>query len=154
MRRRERRLAGWLCILAGVVACAQTPEVAGGEAEVAALFDQWDAALRTGDPDTVVALYAEDAVLLPTLSGRVRVGPEGIRDYFVHFLEKQPAGVITESHLRRFGDLAIRSGLYTFTLTDPDGIVREVDARFTFVYRLQDGRWRIVEHHSSLRPES
>jgi hypothetical protein len=31
--------------------------------EIAALFDRWNAALATLDPDKVVALYAPDAVL-------------------------------------------------------------------------------------------
>ncbi|MCL1536223.1 SgcJ/EcaC family oxidoreductase, partial [Xanthomonas nasturtii] len=42
---------------------------ADGEArEVAALFDTWNAALATGNPDKVADLYAPDGVLLPTVS--------------------------------------------------------------------------------------
>ncbi|MFG3191053.1 SgcJ/EcaC family oxidoreductase [Streptomyces omiyaensis] len=43
-----------------------------GEREIAALFDRWNAALRSGDPERVTELYAEDAVLLPTASPRIR----------------------------------------------------------------------------------
>ena len=38
---------------------------------IAALFDEWNAALATKDPETVANLYAHDAVLLPTVSNEV-----------------------------------------------------------------------------------
>ena len=40
---------------------------------VAQLFDQWNFAMRSGDPDQVTALYSNDALLLPTLSSEPRV---------------------------------------------------------------------------------
>lgn len=55
------------------------------ETEIAALFDQWNAALATGNPETVAALYAADAVLEPTVSNNVRSTPQEIREYFVDF---------------------------------------------------------------------
>ena len=36
--------------------------------QVIALFGDWNDALATGDPDVVTNMYAEDAVLLPTVS--------------------------------------------------------------------------------------
>ena len=60
------------------------------------LFSDWNDALATGDPDVVTNMYATDAVLLPTVSNKVRHNHEEIRDYFVAFLAKQPQGVITE----------------------------------------------------------
>jgi uncharacterized protein (TIGR02246 family) len=119
--------------------------------EIAQLFDAWDAALSSGDPDAVVALYALDAVLLPTFSNRVRTTEEGRRDYFVHFLQRRPRASVVEGHARTYGDVAVHSGIYAFTFGA--GPVREARARFTFVYRRVDGRWRIVEHHSSCMPE-
>ena len=62
--------------------------------EIAALFDRWNASLATLDPDKMAALYAPDAVLLPTVSNKPRTNHEEIRDYFVHFLEKKPQGKI------------------------------------------------------------
>jgi uncharacterized protein (TIGR02246 family) len=119
--------------------------------EIEALFEKWNQALQTGDPDQVVACYATDAILVPTLSPRVRHTHEEIRDYFVHFLSKQPVGRIVEQNVRVYGDCAINSGLYTFAVVD-SAQSRGVPARFTFVYRQVDGEWRIVEHHSSLLP--
>ncbi len=116
------------------------------------LFAAWDAALRTGDADEVVALYAPDAVLLPTFSDRVRTTEEGRRDYFAHFLQRRPRASVVEGHARAYGDVAVHSGIYAFAFGA--GAEREAHARFTFVYRRVDGRWWIVEHHSSGMPES
>lgn len=38
---------------------------------IASLFDDWNAALATKDPQQVANLYAHDAVLLPTVSNEV-----------------------------------------------------------------------------------
>ncbi|MGB1984533.1 MAG: SgcJ/EcaC family oxidoreductase, partial [Porticoccaceae bacterium] len=86
--------------------------------EIAGLFDQWNSALQTGDPKQVSGLYATDAILLPTVSNQVRHNHEEIEDYFVHFLAKGPQGKIDESNVRIFDDLAINSGVYTFTFKD------------------------------------
>ncbi len=122
------------------------------EAEIAALFDRWNAALQTLDPKAVAALYAPDAVLLPTVSNQVRTAPAEIEDYFVQFLRKRPRGTIMQSNIRIFGDLAIDSGVYSFALTTEEG---EIDmlCRYTFVYRRDADDWRIIEHHSSFMPE-
>lgn len=117
--------------------------------EIIARFDEWNNALQTGDPKKVSALYAPDAILLPTVSNKVRHNHEEIEDYFVHFLAKAPAGVINESNVRIFDGIAINSGVYTFTFGDGSA----VQARFTFVYAWDGERWLITEHHSSQMPE-
>jgi len=117
--------------------------------EIESLFDDWNSALQTGDATKVAALYESDAILLPTVSNQVRHNIGEIEDYFVHFLSKGPEGRINEANVRIFDQLAINSGIYTFTFSD--GAV--VQARFTFVYRWNRGRWKIVEHHSSQMPE-
>ena len=119
--------------------------------EISEQFDKWNKALLTEDPDQVVACYAEDAILLPTVSAQVRHNHEEIRDYFVHFLAKKPEGRIDEQNIRIFNDIAINSGLYTFAVTD-NGQRSNVAARFTFVYRKNSQGWQIIEHHSSVLP--
>jgi len=120
---------------------------------IASLFDHWNAALQTANPDKVVACYAPDAILLPTVSAQVRHNHAEIRDYFVHFCAKSPQGRIDEANIRVFDDIAINSGRYTFELTD-NGQRVDVAARFTFVYRKIEAEWLIIEHHSSVLPLS
>ncbi|MFB7586994.1 SgcJ/EcaC family oxidoreductase [Streptomyces sp. NPDC056169] len=125
-----------------------------GEREIAALFDQWNAALLTGDPEKVTARYAEDAVLLPTASPRIRTNHAEIADYFAHFLQKKPRGEKVRSVIHVLDrNSAIDAGLYRFHLTDPKtGVTKAVDARYTYEYEKRDGRWLIVNHHSSVLP--
>ena len=120
------------------------------EEQVIALFGDWNDALATGDPDVVTNMYAEDAVLLPTVSNQVRHNHAEIRDYFVAFLAKQPQGVITESNARVLSDtLATNAGVYVFTFGDGS----TVSARFNYTYELRGGAWKIIQHHSSAMPE-
>ena len=120
------------------------------EEQVIALFGDWNDALATGDPDVVANMYAEDAVLLPTVSNQVRHNHAEIRDYFVAFLAKQPQGVITESNARVLSDtLATNAGVYVFTFGDGS----TVSARFNYTYELRGGAWKIIQHHSSAMPE-
>ena len=121
----------------------------GSDTEILSLFDEWNAALQAGDPGRVAALYAADAILLPTISNKVRHDLAEIRDYFVQLVGMVSRAVIDEANVRVFGDLAINSGLYTFTFVDGS----TVPARFTFVYRRSGSGWQIIEHHSSRMPE-
>jgi len=121
--------------------------------EIAALFDRWNAALATLDPDKVVALYAPEAVLLPTVSNKPRTTHEGIRDYFVHFLEKKPQGTIDLRIIKIGCNVASDTGLYTFTLHDTKGKAKKVSARYSYVYEYLNGQWLIEHHHSSAMPE-
>ena len=107
--------------------------------DITALFDQWNAAIQTGDPKTVAALYESNGILLPTLSNKVRHNHEEIEDYFVRFLANGPAGKIDEGNVRTFGEIAINSGIYTFSFKDGTS----VSARFSFVYRWNGERWMI-----------
>ena len=127
----------------------------GEEREVALLFDRWNAALASGDPHAVADLYAPDGVLLPTVSNQVRSTRAEIEDYFAHFLDNKPRGVINYREVRVLdNDSAVDAGVYTFTLTDKRGHTRNVQARYTFVYEKRDGRWLIINHHSSAMPET
>jgi uncharacterized protein (TIGR02246 family) len=118
--------------------------------EILGLFETWNAALLTGDPDRVTELYAEDAVLLPTVSNQVRHNHPEIRDYFVNFLAKNPEGVIDEANTRSLTDgLASNAGVYTFSFGDGS----TTTARFSYLYRKDGDHWKIIEHHSSAMPE-
>ncbi|MNN57372.1 Calcium/calmodulin dependent protein kinase II Association [compost metagenome] len=123
--------------------------------EIAGLFDRWNSALQTGNVQSVVDLYAPDAVLQPTVSNQVRTTPDQIKDYFDHFMALKPVGQINYREIRQLGsNVAMDSGVYTFTLTEATGKIRQVQARYTFVYEQVDGQWKILNHHSSAMPEA
>ena len=123
------------------------------QAEIASLFDRWNAALATGNPDEVVKLYAPNGVLQPTVSNRVRTTPADIKEYFEHFLLLKPQGVINSREIRVLdSNTALDSGVYTFSLVKEDKPVK-VQARYTFLYEKIKGKWKIMNHHSSAMPE-
>ncbi|MFI6244630.1 SgcJ/EcaC family oxidoreductase [Streptomyces sp. NPDC051016] len=123
--------------------------------QIAGLFDRWNKALQTGDPEKVADLYAKDAVLLPTVSNKIRTDHAEIVDYFEHFLQNKPVGEKKRTIINVLDrDSAIDTGIYAFTLTDPKtGAQRVVEARYTYEYEKRGGKWLIVNHHSSAMPE-
>jgi len=88
------------------------------KAEIAALFDRWNASLRTGDPRRVVANYAPNSILLPTVSNRARFTIAEKEDYFTHFLMKRPEGSIDDRLIEVDCNTATDAGLYTFRFAD------------------------------------
>jgi uncharacterized protein (TIGR02246 family) len=133
-----------------VQAQANCPKVTSPQ--IAELFDRWNKSLQTGDPNAVTQNYATNAVLLPTVSNKVRQNHAEIQDYFVKFLELKPVGQINDRNIRLYCGVAIDSGTYTFTVVN-NGKTEEVQARYTFVYSKVGNQWLIAEHHSSGMPE-
>ncbi|MDO4718095.1 MAG: SgcJ/EcaC family oxidoreductase [Propionibacteriaceae bacterium] len=118
--------------------------------EAAKLFDRWNASLAENDPAKVVENYAQDSLLLPTLSDTPRFSAAEKEDYFKHFLESKPSGKIDQRFIDIGCNYVVDSGHYTFTL-NADGT--EVKARYTFTYEYTDGKWLITSHHSSVLPK-
>ncbi|MBK6017528.1 SgcJ/EcaC family oxidoreductase [Streptomyces sp. MBT53] len=141
----------------GTVAATAGPQhdAKPSKTQIAALFDGWNAALKTGDPEKVADRYAPDAVLLPTVSNKIRTDRAEIVDYFEHFLPNKPVGKKVETIVNVLdSNSAIDTGIYEFTLTDPKtGDKRVVEARYTYEYEKRAGKWLIVNHHSSVMPE-
>ncbi len=119
------------------------------ELEVRALFDDWNAALQTLDPYKVAALYSNSGNLLPTLSDKQRLNFLEIADYFVDFLKYEPVGEILSGDVYVGTNWAQDAGIYEFTMADGS----KVRGRYTFVYGFEDGKWKILQHHSSMMPE-
>lgn len=116
------------------------------------LFNKWNQALQTGDAKQVAALYAEDGVLLPTVSNVPRTTTAEIEDYFKHFLEKKPYGIIKQRNIKKGCNKLTDAGIYDFEV-EADGKKSVVPARYTFVYEYRNNQWKIVHHHSSMMPE-
>ncbi len=106
--------------------------------------------MQTGDPAKVVALYAEDSILLATVSNKPRLTSAEKEDYFLHFLKKRPFAKIDFRRIAIGCDMAVDSGLYTFTFAETKEVV---SGRYSFTYRWDGRQWLIVSHHSSVMPE-
>jgi uncharacterized protein (TIGR02246 family) len=121
--------------------------------EIADAASIWAQALGEDDPDKVLPLYADDAVLLGTLSPTVRTDRSSLRDYFVTAFKVLPGLKVKfgDQLIRVYGNTAVNSGYYTFSYTKDDE-PKSLPARYSFTYVKNGSRWLIVDHHSSAMP--
>jgi uncharacterized protein (TIGR02246 family) len=126
---------------------------AGPKDDVAAASATWARALGEDDPDKVLPLYANDAVLWGTLSPTVRADREALRDYFVAAFKVLPGLKVAfgDQLIRVYGDTAVNTGYYTFSYVK-DGETKSLPARYSFTYVKNGPQWLIVDHHSSALP--
>lgn len=114
---------------------------------------KWAEAIESGSPENVLRLYHPDGSLWGTLSPVLRQGHPAILEYFDKFLQREDLKCeFTDGTIRIRDDYAFFSGSYVFTWKVRRKMA-EVPARFSFVYKKEDGNWLIMEHHSSLFPE-
>jgi len=141
-------------IALGIVALSFTPAAsAGSKEDLAMAAATWARALGEDDPDKVLPLYAEDAVLWGTLSPTVRADRAALRDYFVTAFKVLPGLKVAfgDQLIRVYGGTAVNTGYYTFSYVK-DGETKNLSARYSFTYVKNGERWLIVDHHSSAMP--
>ena len=123
--------------------------------EVVAAASAWGQAIGGGDPEKVLTLYADDAVLWGTLSPTVRSNRAALQDYFVGAFKVLPNLKVAfgDQLIRVYGNAAINTGYYTFSYVK-DGEQKTLPARYSFTYVKNGERWLIVDHHSSAMPST
>jgi uncharacterized protein (TIGR02246 family) len=126
------------------------------ENEIKAVINQWLSNVNDERLSDVVAMYAPNAILLPTLSDRICVGREEIQQYFIKFLGKEELnGRITKMYVQIADDTAIASGMGVFQYRNEskkNSRQVEVDFRYSFVVQKGQDGWHILNHHNSLVP--
>jgi uncharacterized protein (TIGR02246 family) len=147
VRSRQRRLQPGLAVLP----VSSTP--ADPREDVASAVKSWQQAIATGDPDQVLPLYADGAVLWGTLSPAVHAGRAAVWDYFVAAFKVLPGLRVSfgKQLIRVYGGTAVNTGDYTFSYVK-DGEARSLPARYSFTYVGSSAQWLIVDHHSSVMP--
>jgi len=132
---------------------AQKAQKGQANKEIAGAAAKWTAIFVDDNPDAILALYDDGAVLWGTLSPKLLVGKKEVRGYFERAYKALPGHKVAfgEQVIRVYGDIAINSGYYTFSYLK-DGQTQSLPARYTFVYRKRGGNWLIVDHHSSAVP--
>jgi uncharacterized protein (TIGR02246 family) len=119
------------------------------EDDVRAASQQWVTSIGKSDPDLMLTLYAEDAILHGTGSPVVRVGHKLIREYFAGLTAKVEMSFVEPQHIRIFGDVAVNTGNYQTKIGD----AAPIKLRYSFVYHKVGDKWLIIDHHSSRLPE-
>ena len=100
------------------------------------------------DAEALDRIYADDFIGVGP-SGTVRTKPQVIADFTSHDLKFQ--SITTEEvQVRVYGNTAVETGRSTMTGQDKGKDVQR-DTRFTRVLVKQQGRWRLVANHYSIR---
>jgi uncharacterized protein (TIGR02246 family) len=128
---------------------------AGPKEDVAAATLTWAQALGEDDPDKVLPLYSDDAVLWGTLSPTVRADRGALRDYFVAAFKVLPGLKVAfgDQLIRVYEGTAVNTGYYTFSYVK-DGETKSLPARYSLTYVKRGDAWLIVDHHSSAMPSA
>jgi hypothetical protein len=124
--------------------------------EAAGVVEKWVAAINAGKAEDAAALYAADALLLPTFSTHALDGEEGRLDYLQSLASREGLRVSMHEKTLRVrclpGSIQIASGIYRFSF-EIDGEPLTFEARFTWVMDVSRER-PIQHHHSSQLPRT
>lgn len=112
----------------------------------------WEEYLNSANLNNLVDLYAHDAVLWGTFSNVIRNRSDLIREYFQDLFKKRDIKVsFNDSYNRVYEGMHLYSGTYKFSYIDQE--LKIINARYTFVVcKDSNGKYKIVEHHSSVIP--
>ncbi len=126
-----------LSIVLVCAACAPTGSQYG--AAIVARSDGWQTAFNAGDIDALVALYTEDARILPP-NAELAQGSAAIGEAFGEMIASGVGiGLDTiDAHIA--GDIGYRVG--TYTIIAPDGSVAD-QGKYVETWRLTNGEWKI-----------
>jgi uncharacterized protein (TIGR02246 family) len=143
----------WISAVLLVLSVSVQTAAAGPQEDVAAAGQKWATVFADNNPDTMLPLYAKDAVLWGTLSPTVRSDPATLKAYFVGAFQALPKATVKfgDQLIRVYGNTAVNTGYYTFSYTK-DGETKSIPARYSFTYVKDGNDWKIVDHHSSAVP--
>lgn len=125
-----------------------------GRVALAAVETAWNVAGRSWEPQALAEVYAEDALLFGGRPGHA-VGLLAIREYFGSY-----AGTILSAAMKLVDQeivplapgVFLAQGFVDFSFELSDGQSTSSFLRATLVVVLQDGRWKIRQHHLSPTP--
>lgn len=129
------------------------PSNTSASEQVQVLLQQWVSAFNRRNLDEMAQLYADEAVLWGTHAQQLIQGRPGVVQYFKAVFESGRNVKVTLAQTRITQGVNVHqaSGTYTF-VANQAGTELTLQARFTFVWQINGGRWRVLSHHSSVLP--
>jgi len=118
------------------------------------VLKEWMQAVNAGDVETLLALYDEKAVLIPTFSNRLLAKPEKLRAYFELLSTREELSIAL--HEKTLGTQLIKDdvyamhGIYCWRFAI-DGELLSFEARFSYLLDMALPH-PILQHHSSQIP--
>ena len=120
------------------------PQAADAEAAIAAMNKNFIAGAGAGDVARVVAMYDQNAVLMPPGVPAQR-GIAAIRAYWTAFMRGGAVKLVLNSeNVTQSCDLASESGSYDVTMTQTNGPAIHDTGKYVVTWRRIDGRWKAI----------
>lgn len=105
-------------------------------------------AINSHNVNSVVSLYQDDAVLIPSFSSRMRFGKNQITDFYEKLFERDNLSLaIYQVNTQKFENLKVDSGVYHVRWKN-QGFEQESHVRFSLTVK----NGKIITHHSSIEP--
>jgi len=115
---------------------------------------KWEACINAGDLESLLNLYNENCVLIPTFTHTTIDTADGLQNYFANLTSRKCLEVELHRstiHCQNIGDNNhIVTGTYSFKF-EIDNTLLTFLSRFTFVINLNLDK-PILHHHSSQTP--
>ena len=120
------------------------------------ILEQWMQAVNNGNVESLLSLYDNQAVLIPTFSNRLLNTPEKLRDYFEKLGSREELSIALHEKTLIIQELENQiyslSGIYNWRFT-VDGELLNFEARFSYLIDLSKTN-PILHHHSSQIPRT
>lgn len=118
------------------------------------ILEQWMKAVNDGNVKTLLNLYDNNAVLIPTFSNRLLNTPEKLKDYFEKLGNREDLSIALHEKTLITQELGNQifslSGIYNWRFA-VDGELLNFEARFSYLIDLSKPN-PILHHHSSQIP--
>lgn len=118
------------------------------------ILEQWMQAVNDGNVESLLSLYDNDAVLIPTFSNRLLNTADKLKDYFEKLGNREDLSIALHEKTLITQELGNQiyslSGIYNWRFA-VDGELLNFEARFSYVIDLSRPN-PILHHHSSQIP--
>lgn len=142
---RLRTLALGSAVALALSACTPAPTVdpAAEEQAIRSAVTRWNELLVAKNDSGLMAIYTDDAVLMPPNAPAV-TGTAAGRAYFAHMWPMSASLVATTGAVEVMpsGDAAIEGGTWTFEMPTPAGPQRD-NGKYLAVWKKVGGEWKI-----------
>lgn len=154
------RARWWIFALLAATGCSSTPRVDldAEEKAIRELSARWNEAEAAKEIDTILTMYANDALELPSNTPPVK-GATAIRAWYESWLPSPDMDMSFQTEIVEVaasGDLAYERGTYSFTMNSPSGPLDD-DGKYVTIWKKIDGQWKaftdIANSNRPCRPE-
>ena len=118
------------------------------------IIDKWLNYVNEKQIEPLLALYNNEAIVIPTFSNRILNSPEKIKDYFVKLASREEISIAMHNNTlieqNMNNNLYSISGIYCWRFA-VDGELLSFEARFSYLIDANNAR-PILHHHSSQIP--